>query len=403
MIALILSLGAGQGLFLAILLAAQRRARPAVRYLAAALAVMALDLASAAFHAAGLEARFPHFIGADFALGFLYGPLFYFYARRMVLPADRGGSAWYHNAWYHFVPFSLALLLLLPFYGLAGHEKLDLSRGVHVGYIARILEMLTHAKVAHALGYVCALWVLLRGHASVLSRDRNRSIVEGHWLRSTVFGGVIVAAVAAVLYVLRVQVSDQWVGADPSSIYDMVTLLTVTAFVYAIGYFGLKNASAAMVQSDASTSILEIPAESNGSVDVQASPRVPRYERSGMDAIRAEGLRDDLLLLMTSKAPHLRSDLSLAELADMLGTTPHNLTEVLNARLGVTFYDFINGYRVEEAMRRLADRDSAHLSILGIALEAGFNSKSTFYSVFKRHTGTTPTAFRERPVVVAPQ
>jgi AraC-like DNA-binding protein len=64
--------------------------------------------------------------------------------------------------------------------------------------------------------------------------------------------------------------------------------------------------------------------------------------------------------------------------------------------LGQTFSDFVNSYRVEAAKRKLLDPAFRHLSVLGIAEEVGFNSKSSFNSVFKKHTNMTPSRFRNR-------
>ena len=70
------------------------------------------------------------------------------------------------------------------------------------------------------------------------------------------------------------------------------------------------------------------------------------------------------------------------------------LSQIINQKEGKNFFDFINGYRVEEVKRNLANPNFDHFSILGIGLEAGFKSKSTFNAVFKKMTGHTPTAYK---------
>jgi AraC-like DNA-binding protein len=87
--------------------------------------------------------------------------------------------------------------------------------------------------------------------------------------------------------------------------------------------------------------------------------------------------------------------LTLAELALALSTTPHNLSEVINTRTGQNFYDFVNGYRVDEVKERLRDPNADHLTLLAIGLEAGFNSKSSFNAVFKKHTSMTPSEYKK--------
>ena len=98
---------------------------------------------------------------------------------------------------------------------------------------------------------------------------------------------------------------------------------------------------------------------------------------------------------MRWREPWKDSELTLADLASLLNTTPHKLSEVLNAQIGETFYDFVNGYRVREVQRRIAAGEGKALKILALALDAGFASKSTFNQVFKKHTSQTPSDFRQ--------
>jgi AraC-like DNA-binding protein len=93
---------------------------------------------------------------------------------------------------------------------------------------------------------------------------------------------------------------------------------------------------------------------------------------------------------MAAAQPWLEPELSLTDLAQRLGTTPGLLSKVINAGCGQNFNDFVNTYRVAEARRRLADPQFAHYSLVGVALESGFNSKSTFNRVFKKLAGHPP-------------
>ena len=98
---------------------------------------------------------------------------------------------------------------------------------------------------------------------------------------------------------------------------------------------------------------------------------------------------------MDRDRPWRDSELTLADLATLLDTTPHKLSEVLNSEIGQTFYDFVNGYRVREVQRRIAAGEARKLTMLALALDAGFASKSTFNTVFKKHTSQTPSDYRQ--------
>jgi AraC-like DNA-binding protein len=100
--------------------------------------------------------------------------------------------------------------------------------------------------------------------------------------------------------------------------------------------------------------------------------------------------RDKLLALMAAERPWLEPELTLAELAQRLSLHPAQLSKVVNLGCGQNFNDFVNRYRVAEAQRKLADPRFAHYSLVGVALESGFNSKSTFNRVFKKLTGQAP-------------
>ena len=90
----------------------------------------------------------------------------------------------------------------------------------------------------------------------------------------------------------------------------------------------------------------------------------------------------------------LDSHLSLPELATRLGCSINHLSQAINEGHGVSFFDFINRYRVQEATNILVQDERASPSILDVALAVGFNSTSTFYAAFKKSTGLTPAQYR---------
>ncbi|KAB2844021.1 MAG: AraC family transcriptional regulator, partial [Melioribacteraceae bacterium] len=83
---------------------------------------------------------------------------------------------------------------------------------------------------------------------------------------------------------------------------------------------------------------------------------------------------------------------TIRELAENLNIHPNHLSQIINEKLGQNFFDFINSYRIKEAEKLLLKNGKK--TILEIAFEVGFNSKSTFNAAFKKHTGVTPTAYK---------
>jgi AraC-like DNA-binding protein len=134
---------------------------------------------------------------------------------------------------------------------------------------------------------------------------------------------------------------------------------------------------------------------SRGQAADAADASAARYVRSGLDDSEAKELQERLLVIMDRERPWKDSDLTLADLAARLDSTPHKLSEVLNAQIGQTFYDFVNGYRVREVQRRIQAGEARARKMLALAMDAGFASKSTFNQAFKKHTSQTPSAFSQ--------
>jgi AraC-like DNA-binding protein len=106
-------------------------------------------------------------------------------------------------------------------------------------------------------------------------------------------------------------------------------------------------------------------------------------------------LIDKAIAYMEQKKPYLDPELSLSNLAKALEMSRSQLSQLINEGVGENFYDFVNKYRVEEVKRLMTDFKAKNFNLYGIALEAGFKSKSTFNLIFKRFTGLTPTEYRK--------
>lgn len=98
---------------------------------------------------------------------------------------------------------------------------------------------------------------------------------------------------------------------------------------------------------------------------------------------------------METEKPYLDPNISLHGLSKNLMIPDHYMSQIINTKLKLNFYDFINNYRIEEAKRIFTNPKQNHLTVLEVAIEVGFNSKSAFNRAFKKATQKTPSEFKK--------
>ena len=364
--------GSLQGVLLAGVLLAQRTNRTGNRLLAALMIAFTIYLASSAYYATGLFRVYPYFFGWSYPTPWLFGPLVYLYA---VAASDR---AWRFRRrdWLHFAPGLITTLVALPYFLLDGAGKIAMYQRFASGNVPLHIALLEPTKFISGVGYSIATVLYLRRHGREIEDSySNVARVNLRWL-------LWLAGAAAATWVLAVVLE---IFGPPQRTNNDYVALAIAIVIYAIGYMGLRQPEVFRYQ----TSEFRV---------VRLEPDAPpdtRYERSGLSDFEARQLEQTLRRVMDEEQPWKDSELTLPQLAERIGSSPHKLSEVLNSQVGQTFYDFVNGYRVREVQRRIKAGEANHLKILAIALDAGFASKSTFNQVFKKHTNLTPSDFRQ--------
>ncbi|HXI19538.1 MAG TPA: helix-turn-helix domain-containing protein [Gemmatimonadales bacterium] len=386
---LVVLLGAVQGVLLAGVLVAKRSNRTANRLLASLMLAFSVALASEVYYSADLVRAWPHFFGLSYPLPFLYGPLVYLYA---VTAADRSRRLTRWDA-LHFVPFLAVVIAGLPIYLMSGADKVAFFHQLRSGVHPPLIRIVDPLKYVSGVTYAALTIAFLRRHQGRVRE--SYSTVERVNLRWLLWLGAGAAAIW--LLAVGVQVLET-AGVARIARQDTYIALAIAVLVYGIGYAGLRQPEIFRYE----TAELPIPVLAPDAVPApESAPEPepgsagPRYERSGLTGREAHHLKQALLAVMDRDRPWCDSELTLADLATRLSTTPHKLSEVLNSELGQSFYDFVNGHRVREVQRRIAAGEAGRVTILSLALEAGFASKSTFNLVFKKLTGQTPSDYRQ--------
>jgi len=157
----------------------------------------------------------------------------------------------------------------------------------------------------------------------------------------------------------------------------------LTVFVFILGLFGYRQDGIffdkGLMISDNKSNKLE----------------TKKYQKTGLSIEEREHLDQRLTQIMQHKKPYLESEITINDLAGQLDTSVHKLSQVINEKHNRNFFDFINNYRINDVKQLLSNSELVDSKIESIAYDCGFNSKSSFYAIFKKHTSLTPTKYRE--------
>jgi AraC-like DNA-binding protein len=131
----------------------------------------------------------------------------------------------------------------------------------------------------------------------------------------------------------------------------------------------------------------------NKDIEILPKNQIIKYKNSNLSEKLISEYKADLIYAMEYDKLYLNGKLSIQDVSEKLTIPKQYISEVLNEHMNTNFQDFINRYRVEEFIIRLKNDQNNHFTLLGIATEVGFNSKSSFNAIFKKFKGLTPTQF----------
>lgn len=289
---------------------------------------------------------------------YFIGPLLYFYFQFILTHR----FAFSRYSWVHFLPGAAAgfivaaMLMASPSNAFDDYVFRDRLPGTAAGAAAFLLAV---GAVLGVMGYMAVILLRMLRLLSEMPPERKRTILPALWL-----------------VIVIMAVSGAWV------VY-MLLPLPINEIIYSAESLAIIAIYLLGTRYPEYMQILKLEAE-----------RVV-YERSQIKGLDVEFVLARLKTLMEHEQAFCDEDMSLKRLADEIGITPHQLSEVINSRLGKNFYSFINQYRVEEAERLLLAEPER--PVLSIATAVGFETLSAFYTAFRKTTGMTPTRFRIRP------
>jgi len=168
--------------------------------------------------------------------------------------------------------------------------------------------------------------------------------------------------------------------------YDPLIFSAASIFIIFIGYYGIKQVGIFTNQNlEVEEPVFEIVNEEN--------TEKKKYAKSGLSEDVAKDLHLKLRSLMATEKLFTEPELTLSDLANRLEIHPNYLSQVINEMEGMNFYDYINGLRIEEFKRLVTIPENQRFTLLALAYECGFNSKSAFNRFFKKATDLSPSEY----------
>lgn len=373
MITALLLSGIIQGGFLAFLLVRRESNQLPNRILSALILLLMFHLFLICLEVKNLFIGYPHFSRLSWLLPLLYGPLIVLLTQSISDPEFR----FRRSHLLLIVPFGIYLGLLMPYFILPGSDKVAYLANKGLVAQADFGWMNSFTNYLHVSFTAFALGIFYQNQPKRTEHFSSRELIDIDWLKEFLW-----IVLAIMLFSVGTFYAKKHQLAYFSGIYPAHFVLVVI-LVYWIAFKLLNKKT--LVMPTAAGMVAELVTE-----NIEPAPK---YAKSALGEGISQDIAARLSALMDNEKPYLENDLTLVDLAVRLGVPRHQLSQVINADFGVNFFEYVNQHRLREFKQQVMQPANSHLSLLGIALDCGFNSKATFNQVFKKLEGTTPSDF----------
>ncbi len=304
---------------------------------------------------------------------FFFGPLFWLYARTLIEPDFKVGR---REQTYFIIPgLHILYTVLRAIYVSTFHS----DRKSEFEYIQSEFLIIEGLSIVYGLFFLIIVYLLLvLYHAKLKQYLSNIDRLEVKWLQWTAVGLGIAWTIWLGFYI------KEWMAYPdslPISTY-LPLYIVITTILLIIGY---RNT----MQSE-----IDVELHRQYSQREISDLKENKYESYQMDPDRIREICAQLEMLMIDQKIYQDSKLTLSDIASKLNVSNPVLSQAINRGMEMNFYDYINRYRVEDVKQMLMDKSNSKYTVIYLAQRAGFNSKSTFNTAFKRITGKNPSSFR---------
>ena len=405
----LLSFGLMQGIFLSISLFRSKKGnKSANKFLAILMIIFSFLLTEPIIRVAGLYPNFPHMIRLTAPFWYLLPVLFYFYISFLINKIEK--RLWV--IFLHLLPFLVLLIDAIPFYFASADIKLsgsgkDLFLFSYDG--KRILsgQIQTFLYFLSMISYLVISFIRIKKYKKQFKQVSSQVSGEYYldWVKRIFlfFTFYVILELTVVTYLsFTSSISQHLISA---------TICIVSFFTHFVAYSAMLQPNIVFpIISEDSFKNYKIKKdehyqdEANSSSvnpllkNTDSNELVNNLKNKDNNSINENSLENDnssvvLNDLMEKEQLYRNSDLKLIDLCNHLSLTTHQVSQMLNDHLKTNFYDFVNKFRIEEVKQLLLNKQYQNFTILGIALEAGFNSNASFYRVFKKEVGLTPKMY----------
>ncbi|AZA84399.1 AraC family transcriptional regulator [Chryseobacterium lactis] len=305
-------------------------------------------------------------------LAFLQIPVFYLYVVSVCYSDFKLKPKYF----FHLLPFLIVNIVLLPrFYTVDLSSKINFIINRQHMIELQFIHILFHIQF---VVYFIAVFILLRKTKKLyLENNAGTHLNSYNWL----FQFTVVLTVLYSIALLK----NIFKFSDYPYISEWIKfgILVIQPFIFCWYLFKALNNPELFRNVD---SKLQLVAEI-----------ILEEKNKEQSVANEDNYNEELLKLrsyMIEKKPFLNPSVTIQDISENIQIPTRELSVLINHQLGQHFYDFVNTYRIESAMEILKDTTKSKVTILEILYEVGFNSKSSFNTAFKKHTGNTPTYYR---------
>jgi len=354
------------GIFIVIVLFAKRNLdRISVLLIGSFILFHSLFMLHISLFVSNYNLKFPHSFYISTSFSFLYGPLLYFYFKRVVqnYKLSLKDSV-------HLIPTIFLVMWLIPNYSLSGTEKFHLLFD-NTQSVATSRKVIVVLKVVSLSLYALGIYMVYRSkkqHNRVGQLEVKSRVA---WERNI----MIIFVGYALVYVLHGTVVVRLIEYQPFTYIKSIFMIVMIFYLALMS--GLRP---------------EIIMNANGNSTTDNKLPI-KYEKSNLTHSLSSELKDKLIELLTSEKVYKNNHISLELLSEMLGTTRHNTSQVINEHFGMSFYDLVNHFRIIEAVDIFDQDQKRNLNIIEVAYEVGYNNKVTFNKAFKKQMNQTPSSY----------